>query len=508
MERIKIEFSNVKALYQKLLFLPVLFFSLSVGLRAQFPRKPITIVVHSKPGSAIDITARQIAAISRKYTSVPILVENKSGGSGIVAMRTVLSRPPDGYTILGVTKSFISTVLLTHGGVKLSEFYFLACMAVDPEALITNRTTSVRTLDDIIADARAKHGKQRWLGPLVGGVDHLMAVKTWDVLNIRGEWIPYEGGSDALAALMGKQGAVYVGNPGDTRGRPTLKVAAVAAPERLSQFPNAPTFVEKGYDLKSEVLWRGFAVRKGTDLTAIHYLTRLLQKVSRDSAWLAFLHQTSAQAVFYGHRQFERMILQDQQEAVKYLQKAGILAAAQGGAQNWRNWAVLLGGVYFFLLGLVYFLKREWLSGDTVIAGFLLVFSLFLFILTKDFPRGKLATSVGPASMPRLWIYGLWIFCTWLVFQTVRGKHSPKNSDSGNVRIPLGLVGLMFGYLLAIRYAGYYVSTVLFLSAGAYQLNYRKYWIIVVTVLGFVVLSYVIFYRILQVPLPRGMWFE
>ena len=499
----------MRARSKKITFLLFFLFLGFAQLRAEFPSKPITIVVHSKPGSAIDITARQIASISRKYTPVPLLVENKSGGSGIVAMRTVLSRRADGYTVLGVTKSFISTVLLTHGGVSLNDFYFLACMVVDPEALITNRTTSVRTLEDIIADAHVKHGKQRWLGPLVGGVDHLMAVKTWDVLGIRGEWIPYEGGSDALAALMGKQGAVYVGNPGDIRGRPNLMVAVVAAPNRLSQFPNVPTFVEKGYPLKSEVLWRGFAVRKGTNIEAIHYLTQLLQKVSRDSAWLAFVQQSSAQPVFYGHRQFEQMIQHDQKSAVKYLQKAGILAAAPAQkAQSQRKLGILLSLVYFLLIGLAYLFKREWVTGDSVIAGILLFFSVFLFAVTKDFPRGKLALSVGPASMPRLWIYGLWIFCIWLIVQTLRGGAKAANSRRGNVLIPIKLLGLMLGYLLLIKYAGYYISTFLFLTAGSYMLKYKKHLIIFATVLGFVLFSYLVFDRVLQVPLPKGFWFE
>ncbi len=180
----------------RLIFIVLIFLLFNVA-HATFPEKPITIVVHSKPGSGIDITSRQLANIARKYTKATILLENKTGGSGIFAMRYVLNKKADGYTILAVTKSFISTVLLTKGGVKMSDFDFLACMVVDPEVLITNRHSSVRTLEDIIRDAREKNGHRRWLGPLVGGVDHLMAVETWEKLGISGEWIPYEGGADA-----------------------------------------------------------------------------------------------------------------------------------------------------------------------------------------------------------------------------------------------------------------------------------------------------------------------
>jgi hypothetical protein len=242
---------------------------------------------------------------------------------------------------------------------------------------------------------------------------------------------------------------------------------------------------------------------------AIRYLTRLLQNVSQDSVWLAFVRQSSAQPVFYPHRQFEQMIHQNQRDAVIYLQKAGILKnAASGSSKSQKKIAFLLAGLFFLVLGLTYFLKREWLTGDTVIAGFLLFFSVFLYSMTWNFPAGKLSATVGPASMPRLWIFGLWIFCSWLIVDTIRGNARPDNQRQGDVTVPLKLLGMMVVYLLLIRYAGYAISTFLFLTAGATVLNYRKHAVIFVTVVGFVIFSYLIFYKILQVPLPRGLWLE
>ncbi len=485
----------------------ILFATVSLSL-ASFPEKPITILVHSKPGSAIDITSRQIANIARKYCPAPILVENKSGGSGVIAMRTALNRKADGYTVLGVTKSFISTILLTQSGITMDDFYFLACMAEDPEALITNRRSSVRTLEEIISDARAKGGKQRWLGPLVGGVDHLMALRTWDILGIKAEWIPYEGGSDALAALMGKHGVVYVGNPGDILGRPDLMIAAVASPHRLSRFPQAPTFVEKGYDLSSEVLWRGYAVRKGTNREAVNYLTDLFRKVSRDSAWLNFVHTTAARPVFYDHREFTRMVNRDQQIAIKYLQKAGILKTNRGDkTASYRLSAFVLAGIYLLILFFTYLFKRRWLSGDTVIAGFFIFTGLFLYWQTFNFPAGKLTSSVGPASIPRLWIYGLWFFNLWLLISAV--KHpAEQNANSGKIVVPLRLVILMFVYVAVVQYLGYYLSTLIFLVLGAYLLGYRNHLLIFGVSLGYIGFAYFVFYKMLQVPLPELIWFH
>ncbi|KAA3662051.1 MAG: hypothetical protein DWQ10_03320 [Calditrichaeota bacterium] len=487
----------------------VLAFIFSHSLVAEeFPNKPITIIVHSKPGSAIDITSRQLANIARKYTDTPLLVENKTGGSGIIAMRHVLNKKTDGYTILATTKSFISTVQLSSGGVDLDAFRFFACMVVDPEALITNRHAKVQTLDQIIADAKAKDGKQRWLGPLVGGVDHLMAVQTWDKLGIKGEWIPYEGGSDAVAALMGQHGVVYVGNPVDTKGRPDLMLAAVAAPERLPEFPDVPTFLEKGYDISDEVLWRGYAVKRGTPSKVMNFLSDLFEKISADPEWIKFISATSAHPVFFAEDEFSKRVKENQIQARKYLVMANVLQQDQ--VKTKRNSFVPLIALALFILivalGSVF--KREWINGETVIATFIFCLSIFLYDMTLDFPSGKLGQTAGPAAMPRLWLYGLILFSVLLILTVIRASKKEKTLVDRSVNKPLGVIALMVGYLFILDTLGYYFSTLIFLIAGSYFISYRKHAVIISAAAGFVALSWLIFYKILQVPLPMGRLFE
>ncbi|MCD4664080.1 MAG: tripartite tricarboxylate transporter substrate binding protein, partial [Bacteroidales bacterium] len=372
---------------------------------ADYPEKNITIVVHSKAGSAIDLMARKVSVIANKYIDVPIIVENIPGGSGLAAMRRVADKKADGYTVLGVVKSFISTVLLTDAGVGLNDFYFLACMVIDPEVLITNRHSDIRTLEEIISDASAKNGSQKWLGPLVGGLDHLMAVKTWEQLGIRANWVPFEGGSAAIVALLGQHGKVYVGNPIDIKGRPDLMIAAVAAPNRLQEYPEAPTFAEKGFGLENEIMWRGFAVKKGTDPQAIKYLEDLFREISTDPDWTNFILATSAKPVFYESETFSQMIADDNVDAVKYLNKSGVLSKGNGSQQN--IWIVLAGLLIAIALLLMFLLKvlKKKPTGVMIFSAILIVIGLFFYYITWSFPQGSLAKSVGPASIPRIWIF-------------------------------------------------------------------------------------------------------
>jgi len=487
-------------------WISTLLFLMALGLptgiaQAAFPAKPITIVVHSKPGSGIDITSRQLAKIARKYSDATILVENKIGASGIIAMEEVLSRKSDGYTVLAVTKSFISTVLLSNLGFSMDSFNMLACLVIDPEALITNRRGRLKTFDDLLQHT----GSQRWLGPMVGGVDHLMAVQVWDKAGIHADWIPYEGGSDAAASLMGRNGDVYVGNPGDTKGRPDLQVAVVAAKTRLADYPNVPTFLEKGVDIPSEVLWRGYAVSQGTDPVAIAYLNQLFAQVSSDPEWVGFIKSMAALPVYYAHDKFTEMVDNDQTKALKYLQLAGLMAEDEANVRHLVLTAGIIIGL-LLLVAIVTLLKagHGWRRGDSLIAALVAATAIFLYVITFEFPAGKFG-GVGPASLPRLVLLFLLLFSVWLIVSNGRSRKI-HGDRAGSVKQPLYLILLTILYLQGLQTGGYFLATFIFITAGVYLLNYRNYLIILLASGGFVVLSYLAFYKVLGVPLPLGVF--
>ena len=104
---------------------------IGIGQGKTYPAKPISIIVHSKPGSAIDYMARKVAEIARNYSDVAFVVENRSGTQGLVAMQHVLDLKADGYTLLGVTKSFLSTVMVNKSKVGLGDFQFIANMVLE-----------------------------------------------------------------------------------------------------------------------------------------------------------------------------------------------------------------------------------------------------------------------------------------------------------------------------------------------------------------------------------------
>ena len=180
---------------------------------------------------------------------------------------------------------------------------------------------------NVVADAKAKNGKQLWVGPAKGGNDHIMAMKTWKAAGITAKWIPYKSGGKAMAALMGGHGVVYVGNPQDVLGRPDLMVAVISAPNRLSgKYADVPTFKEVGISgMDNEIMWRGFMVKKGIPADARAFYEDLFEKVSKDQKWQAYIKKGGANPVYYKEDKFKEIIKKDAAVFTATLKELGIL---------------------------------------------------------------------------------------------------------------------------------------------------------------------------------------
>lgn len=354
--------------------------SFEFNIGAKYPNKPITIVVHSKPGSGVDLMARKVAAVARKYSKVAFVVENRTGTQGMIAMKYVIDKKADGYTLLAVTKSFLSTVIVNKSRVRMSDFHFVGNMISDAEALITNKTHEINTFQDLLKDAKEKDGEQVWIGPGTGGRDHIMAIKTWDVLGIKAKWLDYKSGPQSVLAMLRKEAPVYVGNPLDIKGKEDLAIAAIAAPERLEAFPDTPTFKELGFDLE-EYMWRGFAFKKGTPANAIKYIEDVLRRVSVDEEWLSYCKGIYAIPKFIGNFEFTKMVALESKETIGVLKKARLLEEyeREGFAPLWLVALVLLIVIYLFIFALCRFdLKR--INREIVLAGLLIWISSFFYL--------------------------------------------------------------------------------------------------------------------------------
>jgi len=305
--------------------LAILCFYVTGSALAKFPTKPIKVVVYTKPGGAGDVFTRKFTSIAETLVDAKFVVVNKPGAGGVVAMKHIINSRPDGYQLGFTTRSNIGKIVSTGNSVDINDLSWMAMLVSDPEAIITLKTPPISTWEQLVADAKAKNGKQIWVGPATGGNDHIMAMKTWEAAGFKAKWVPYKSGSKAMAALMGGHGVAYVGNPQDVIGRPDLKVIAISSPKRLGGvYADVPTFKELGIkNLNHEIMWRGFMARKGIPKEAYDFYMTLFKKVSKSPKWLEYVERGGATPVFFEEDKFFDIVKKDHAVFTKTLKALG-----------------------------------------------------------------------------------------------------------------------------------------------------------------------------------------
>ena len=133
-----------------------------------------------------------------------------------------------------------------------------------------------------------------------------------------------------------------------------------------------------------------------------------------------------------------------------------------------------------------------------------MVISIVFYLQSFIFP---VSSEVGPAVVPRLWIFTLVPLSLLLLVKTLKNKEGLEQAGP-RVDIVLTFIGFLVVYLLVMNYVGYFLSTFIFMLTGMIYLGYKNIKVMLITSATWIVFSYIIFYKILFVPLPLGKWFE
>ena len=139
-----------------------------------------------------------------------------------------------------------------------------------------------------------------------------------------------------------------------------------------------------------------------------------------------------------------------------------------------------------------------------MVIGFFLLISIVFYLQSFIFP---VSSEVGPAVVPRLWIFTLVPLSLLLLVKTLKNKEGLEQAGP-RVDIVLTFIGFLVVYLLVMNYVGYFLSTFIFMITGMIYLGYKNIKVMLITSATWIVFSYIIFYKILFVPLPLGKWLE
>jgi tripartite-type tricarboxylate transporter receptor subunit TctC len=259
-------------------------FALASPAQAQgsYPAKPIRLVVGFPPGGGMDLSARVYAAKLQEPLGTPIVVENRPGGTGILAGEAVAKAEPDGYTLLvGASGQMtINPVILPkHPYDPVRDFAAITTLAQFPMVIAVNPSFPAKSIAELVALAKAKPGE---LAYSHGGATHQVAAEMFNqAVGITMRNIPYKGGAPAVnAAIAGDVPIVIVDSAAASAqirsGR--LRVLAVTSAARTPLVPDAPTVAESGVPGYDIAVWAGLFAPAGTPEAVI---LRLYREASR-----------------------------------------------------------------------------------------------------------------------------------------------------------------------------------------------------------------------------------
>ena len=257
---------------------------------AQVSTKPIRVVVPVAAGAATDILGRMAADWIGKETGQTVVVENRTGAGGAIALESVARAEPDGHTLLVATNGAITInrALVKKGAVDtLTDVVPVAPLAWFPNILVVNGKVPAKTAQEFIALAKTKPGSINYGSAGPGSTPHLGIALFAKLAGIDIVHVPYRGMAPALTDLIaGNVQAVALGYatvaPHVADG--TLRILAVAGPQRLSYLPDVPTAAEIGLpDWQVETWWGLFAPR-GTPKGMVDALNGHLRKMLDDPA--------------------------------------------------------------------------------------------------------------------------------------------------------------------------------------------------------------------------------
>ncbi len=281
-EAVRILGEFVFALKKSFLMLFALTSMASSTFAQVYPDHPVRLIVPFPPAGATDIAARLVGEWLSSVWGQPVIVDNRTGASGIIGTEAVARAKPDGYTVLMGTLATNVMAHLLQSDVPYARDAFepVTLLTSTPNILMANGNISAKTLPELIAYAKANPGKVRYASSGIGLSGHLGVELFAESAGIKLVHVPYRGSAPSGQAFAG--GEVELTLALVTQAltamtmAPNIRPLAIASAHRSPQFPDTPTFAELGFPNVQVYAINGLMVPKGTPAA-------IIDKIYRDS---------------------------------------------------------------------------------------------------------------------------------------------------------------------------------------------------------------------------------
>ena len=297
--------------------------------RADYPEKQITMMVCFPAGGGTDIAARLINVPLGEALGKPVIVENRGGAGGNIAIKAIKAMAADGYTLLVCSSAFVvNTSLYAQAAYDpLKDFVPLMVIGASPNVFVVPEQSEIKTMQEFIAKAKANPGKINWTSSGIGTTPQLTGELIKLRLGLDMQHIPYPGAGPATNAALAGQVDLYTANIGSLQGlidAGKLRPIAVTSKTRWAPLPNVPTLEETGIKDAESDTFQGIYVTAGTPQPIIDRLAKELTTILNKPDIKAKFDKIGLPVVAEGPAKFRERVAREVPMYKKIIEQANL----------------------------------------------------------------------------------------------------------------------------------------------------------------------------------------
>ena len=316
-----------------LVLVVALFMAAAPGLQAQsaradYPNKPVRWIVPTSTGAGTDFAARSFALIAGEAWKQAVIVDNRSGASGMIGLDMLAGAAPDGYTLafLSVSQFVDATLLQKFVFDGRKDLTPISLLASTPLILVTNASANITSLQQLIATAKSQPKTLNYSSGGSGGITHLAMEVFLNKAGIDIVHVPYKGSGPAVVDLLGGQVQLSFSTPAAVMqhiksGR--LRALAVAADARSALAPDVPTFAEAGLPGISLSTWYGLFGPANMPPDLVERINQTVTTAARTAAVRQKLAGDGIEPILSSSADFDRFLKREREQWVAIARNIG-----------------------------------------------------------------------------------------------------------------------------------------------------------------------------------------